>query len=552
MLGTVGLPANPFPFPVAPVPLTPQARQALRPQRLLAPWITASWIEEAVERLDLAGLTPLYRQRGSVPFAPLLMLKLVLFCIADGRPSPADWAEMANRDGPCRWLVWGLEPSASACYAFRERLGVEHLLELNRQTRALAQADGLSLANRGAIDGTLQEAAASRHRLMTAQRVEQGLCALEEPLPPVAPLPPSPATPAVAVVRDAQPAAAVAAGGVTQPQGDKEPAANEPEPPRPRRPVRPGRTAAGRARQQRRWQRAREQLRQRQARNQQKRASKRTAPEKVVISPTDPEAALGRDKRGVFRPLYNAQLVADVDSDLILGYEVVAQPNDNGLLPLMLEQSARLLGHPLKLALVDAGYTGGRELAAAERLGITVLGPCAGHSRSDPVSARQLPKSAFHYAAARDVYVCPAGQELTCVGQSRQQRSSVELVVLKQYRAGPGECARCPRQEACCPQSARGRSLSRSEHEESSEQLRARMGQKENRQLYRRRAATVERLFGDGKEQRGLAREAGRGLNQARKQLALTVLQHNLRVLGKAMAEARKKRDALQSDRSSA
>ena len=49
-----------------------------------------------------------------------------------------------------------------------------------------------------------------------------------------------------------------------------------------------------------------------------------------------------------------------------------------------------------------------------------------------------------------------------------------------------------------------------------------------------------------------MGRVAGRGLKLARIQLALTVLQHNLRVMGKAAEAARKKANALQGDRRSA
>jgi transposase len=541
-------PAHLLPLPVAAFVLTPLAREALLPLRRGTPWRTARWLDRALERLDLRSLAGLYRRRGSAPCSPVLMLKLALFCIADGRPSPSDWAEMANRDAPCRWLVWGLEPSASVCYAFRDRLGVDCLFEFNRQVLALAQSDGLSPANRGALDGTLVEACASRHHLVNAPRLEKGLRLLDEPQPPATPA--TPAEPAVANAAVA-PAEPPAGSETAQPPACQDPAPSEPAAKRQRRPVRPGHTPAGRGRQRQRWQRAEQELQRRQARNQNKRASKRAAPDKLVISPTDPEAAVGRDKRGVFRPLYNAQLVADLDSDLILGYEAFAQPNDNGLLPRMLQQSAPLLGHPLQLVLVDAGYTGGQELALAEQAGVAVLGPCAGQSGVEKRSPQQLPKREFRYDAERDVYVCPEGQTLACVGQSQQKRSSVELVVLKQYRCPPGECQACPRQPECCPNSRQGRSLSRSEHEGAIDRLRERMSQPENKKKYQRRAATVERLFGDGKEQRGLKRISGRGLEKVRIQLALTVLQHNLRVLGRAMEAAQKeKRDPPRERRS--
>ena len=307
---------------------------------------------------------------------------------------------------------------------------------------------------------------------------------------------------------------------------------------KPRRPVRPARTARGRQCQLKRWKRAQQQLHKRVQRNQNKRASKRTDSKKMVICPSDPEAAVSRDKRGVFRPLYNHQLLADLDSDLILGYETFAQPNDSGLGKIVLRRTEQLLGHKLAVVLEDAGYTGGQDLADAEKAGVTVLGPCAGQSseETDRNKAKQIPKSEFIYDAKRGVYVCPEGKSLECVGQSKQKRSSVELVVLEQYRAAAFECNTCPRKQQCCPKSVQGRSISRSEHEGAIERLRERMNQPHNKELYKRRAATVERLFGDGKGYRGLERMSGRGLQQARIQLAFMVLQHNLRVLGKALA----------------
>jgi hypothetical protein len=481
------------------------------------------------------------------------MLKLALFCLADGLPSPSDWAQMANRDGPCRWIACGIEPSASVCYAFRDRLGADCLLELNRQVLALAQTDGITPASRGALDGTLQAAAASRHHLVNQRRLDLGLQLLAPPTPPSVPAAAPADHPATRVDPPATPRAENALPTDTTPTAPTAPAPDSatsqqpapvgvPDPanlPPQRRPVRPGRTSAGRERQQQRWQEAKQELHKRQQRNQQKRSSKRTDPAKMVISPTDPEAAVGRDKHGVFRPLYNTQLVADLDSDLILGYGAFAQQNDNGLLPVMLQRSEQLLGHKLKLTLVDAGYTGGQELSAAEKARVEVLGPNAGQSQqASRKPPKQIPKGEFRYDAEQDAYVCPAGQRLVPCGQSQQKRSSVELVVLTEYRPASGECQRCPRQQECCPKSKQGRSISRSEHEGAVERLRARMAEVQNKQLYKRRAATVERLFGDGKECRGLGRVAGRGLERARIQLGLTVLQHNLRVLGRIMAAA--------------
>lgn len=532
MLVTQATHANPMPFPCAAVPLSPEARQSLLPTRLGSAWVLARWLDEAIGRLDLSCLAALYRCRGSLPFSPFLLLRLALFCIADGLASPRDWAEMANRDGPCRWLLWGCEPSPSVCYAFRDRLSEACLLDLNRQVLALAQANDLTQAKRGAIDGTLQEASASRHHLVNQQRLDQGLQQLQEPTPK----PNVPAEDALAAAEDAPSATPEA----TQPFIPASSATSQApaQPRRKRRAARPGRTKAGRARQRKRWEQAQQQMQKKQAHNKNKRSSKRKAADKIVISPTDPEAAIGMDKLGVFRPLYNVQLVADLDSDLILGYEALAQQNDNGVLGAVLDRTKELVGHHLDLGLVDGSYVGGQDLMEAEKRNVEILGPLAA-----PPKGKQLPKSAFAYDAQKDVYRCPEGKEMECAGKSKQKRSSVELVVLGQYRCAEGECQQCPQRQECCPKSKSGRSISRSEHEGAVDRLKERMSQEENKQKYKRRAATVERLFGDGKENRGMKRVQGRGLKNASIQLALMVLQHNIRVLARhAQATAKNER----------
>ena len=74
-----------------------------------------------------------------------------------------------------------------------------------------------------------------------------------------------------------------------------------------------------------------------------------------MISPGDPEAALGLDKEHVFRPLYTVQTVRDLDSPLILAYEVFAQATDAATLPPMLRRQQQLTGRSLQDLLADSG-----------------------------------------------------------------------------------------------------------------------------------------------------------------------------------------------------
>ena len=93
-----------------------------------------------------------------------------------------------------------------------------------------------------------------------------------------------------------------------------------------------------------RYERAEERLRELHEVNNRQNPSKRRNSEKIVFSTSDPEAALGRDKFHVFRPLYNVQLVCDLNSSLILTYEVFAQPTDAGTLKPMLGKLACIQG----------------------------------------------------------------------------------------------------------------------------------------------------------------------------------------------------------------
>ena len=468
---------------------------------LLPPDHLARLVEAAVARLDLAPLYAAYAGCGSVPYDPAPLLAAVLFQTRRGQHSPAAWHRDACESGPLRWLLRGLRPSRSGWYAFRDRLA-PLLPALNAQPLQQAVAHGLTPATRAAADGTTVAANASRHRLLNETRLEQRLQQL-----------------AVACAADA---AAAAPQAAPDPAPAAPPAAAAPA----SRPRWMAQRPAGRSRQLRRLAQAQQELARRQTRNGGKRAGKRSARARLVVSPADPEAALGRDKDKVFRPLYNVQVVDDLDSPFVLGYEVFAQPNDAGLLGALLRRTQQLVGHGLREVVADPAYAGGADLKAAARAGVTVYA-----SLPKEAKGTHLPKGAFTWLAGEQTYVCPQGHRLYLEGRSRAKRSGPEPVVLSQYRCPPAHCTGCPLAAACAKNPQAGRTVSRGEHEEEIEALRARMQGEEAQALYRLRKQTVELANADCKEHRKLRRFSGRGLEQARCQVGLVVLAHNLLTL---------------------
>ena len=445
-------------------------------------------IDQAVDRLDLTDLVAAYAGRGSLPHPPALLLKAVLYELQSGRRRPAQWYRDAAESGPLRWLLRGCRPSRSAWYAFRDRL---HDLDalFNSQVLQQAIAAGLTPAQRLALDGTLVAAQASRHRLVNEETLQRRQAELHQVRP-----------------ADAQGQAPAVVPGWMAP------------------------TPRGRCRQQTRYQQAAQRMEQLQSRNARKRASKRKARDKIVLSPADPEAALGRDKHQVYRPLYNLQLASDLDSPLVLGYQVLAQPNDAGALGPVLERVRAAVGPRIQVALADAGYAGGADLAAADAAGVTVYAPWQSndYSAAGEKNKTQIPKEQFVWLAAEQTYQCPQGHRLEFVGRSTQKRSGTEPVVLTQYRCPPQHCRSCPLRGDCTSNPEAGRTISRGEHEALIEALRQRMATEEAKALYRLRRQRVELRYADAKQHRQLRQFSGRGLQRAQTEAGLTVLAHNL------------------------
>lgn len=228
--------------------------------------------------------------------------------------------------------------------------------------------------------------------------------------------------------------------------------------------------------------------------------------------------------------MYNLQLASDLDSPLVLGYLVLAQPNDAGARGPLLERVRQTVGLRVKAALADAGYAGGAAWAAAQAAGVTVYAPWQSNDSSAAAaqSNQPIPKEPFVWAAAEQTYRCPEGRRLEFSGRSTQKRSGAETVVLTQYRGVAAPCRLCPRRQQGTPNPEAGRTISRGEYEDLIEALRQRRASDEAKALYRLRRQTVELRYADARQHRELRRFSERGLRRAQTEAGLTVLAHNL------------------------
>jgi transposase len=279
---------------------------------------------------------------------------------------------------------------------------------------------------------------------------------------------------------------------------------------------------------------------------------------KGIVSMTDPESRVMRDKEGRRKPNYNAQIAVDAEAGVITAADVNDNPSDSGQMSVMLKQVQENCGDLPAEVSADSQYNTGSELKTVEEMKVASYLPESGQRSEveDPASASSqalaaagsgqvlseeqwgaLPKDhegrithrAFRYDGSKDVHVCPMGQELVFVRTSRDRRKS-GVVHRRQYGRCAG-CATCVRASMCCKDARKGRMINREEYEDYRERLRERMGTAEGRERYGLRGQTVEPRFGLIKRVLGVRRFMRRGLEAVRTEWMMVCTVLNLGVL---------------------
>ena len=482
------------------------------------------------EELNLDALIRTYAGRGSKPHRPDLLLKLVIYEHSQGRPQPVQWMKDLQENKAVQWLVFGIRPSQTTLYEFRDR--VQPLLQdLNQQVIRTAIDEGHTDGSRGALDGTTVAANATRHRMVNLDTVEKRLEILdreireaeqaEEPIPAIestkAEVPPSPTA---SMAKSSTPLSAPV------PESPAKPAAWK------------AKTTRGKKRQRDRCRRAKKVLQTQHAANKHRRKDKRKENAKIRVALGDPMAPFGLDKLKTFRPLYNVQTMSDVETDLVLAYETTRTTADSGQLLPMIEQTTKMTDRPLKEVLVDSGYPSGEDLAACEQKDVIVYAPWNENTFTEAKRAKkekegQIPKDRFTYDPSIPSYRCPEGKPLTYRERTTKQKANGDYFSIEIYQADPSDCAECPLKSSCVRGRSGARTVRRQEHEDLVEGLKERMKTPEAKAIYGKRGCTVELRFADWKTHRGLQRFSGQTPERADAQVGLTVLAHNLRTLDK-------------------
>jgi transposase len=238
--------------------------------------------------------------------------------------------------------------------------------------------------------------------------------------------------------------------------------------------------------------------------------------EQKQVSVTDPDTRKLPTAHGTVVG-YNAQMAVDAKHKLIAADEVTNEVTDlHQLADVALAAKANL---ELKGAEVvaDAGYYNAAEVSRCVEQNLM---PYVPKSDTSANTARGLyGKSQFKYDAATDVYICPAGAELT------YRFATYELGrELKYYRAS--HCKQCALKSRCTRNKA-NRTITREENEHLMEAMAARMRDQPHK--FKLRKQLAEHPFGTIKRWFGYTHFLLKGLVKVRCEWSLTTLAYNLK-----------------------
>lgn len=197
------------------------------------------------------------------------------------------------------------------------------------------------------------------------------------------------------------------------------------------------------------------------------------------LSVTDPDARLMKTEQGT-HVCYNVQMAVDSKHKMIVAMELTNEGNDLQQLSSIAGEAKKELGVEEIEVVADMGYYDCNQVKDSGDNAITVYMD----KPSGKVIAGIYGKDRFEYNAEKDVYICPAGADLTYRTTDKQNS-------MKQYKTD--KCQSCELKKQCT--TGKGpRVIKRHIYEEVMEEMAIRV--KGNREKLRLRAGLVEHPWG--------------------------------------------------------
>lgn len=236
------------------------------------------------------------------------------------------------------------------------------------------------------------------------------------------------------------------------------------------------------------------------------------------LSVTDPDARLMKTDNMNRQVCYNVQSAVDTKHHLIISHDVI-QTTDRGQLTLVAKQVQQALGKQDITVIADKGYFSRLDIKATEDTGATTLVPQVDTSGSKAKAI--FNKSMFKYDKDKDVYLCPAGNELQ--NRTRVVEKGVEQDMYFNHIA----CRDCTIRSQCTKAKRDPRRMRRWVHEEVVEKMQQRLEAAPETTVIRKQ--TVEHPFGTIKMWMGTTHFLMKRLHNVKTEMSLHVLAYNMK-----------------------
>ena len=454
---------------------------------------------EITEHLDIGCLDSDFNGMGQHPYHPRMLLRLLMWGMANRVMSTRRIEVLAHRDVSFIYLAGGQKPDYRTLARFRRR-NAGAIKRLFKETVLLCVRLGMVNLGHIALDGTKLKANTSKHKAMSYGRMKQEEDRLEREIDEL--------------MRQAE----VADAEEDEAFGADNNGYNIPE------------------ELQRREERL-ERIRQlREELEREKREEQHLNEEQPPIiedkeqrSFADGDARMMLMKRGEFDYAYNAQACMDEHGVIVAG-DLSNEASDTGHLPDMVDEVRQLrdalsLNETGKKTVVtaDRGYFS-IENIKKEGQGIELLIASGREGKEEPAEAKDGVYSLerFEYIKESDSWRCPDGRLLV----REAKRVSKGRPLLRRYKCP--DCEGCSLRRYCLKPGEERRTLLVKRKQLVRAEMRARMKKPEKQAIYRKRKWVAEQVIGQIKGDLGFRELTMRGQEFARAQWLFALAVHNV------------------------
>ena len=238
------------------------------------------------------------------------------------------------------------------------------------------------------------------------------------------------------------------------------------------------------------------------------------------ISTVDPDSRLMENKKNSVEMNYNLQVAVDSKNKLIVDFDVIQNASDQGNLNSMSQKAKVIFGKEKNdelETLADKGYYQAEDLKECELNNTTTY--VSKQIYANATKDRDFYGDRFKYNKDKDIYLCPANQELK---RGKSKSEDPKIIKYKNYDA----CKICKDKDRCT-KAAAGRIISRSKEQDFLDRVDART--QENMDKYQLRQMIVEHPFGTIKRTMNAGYYLCRGLESVLGETSLILLAYNFK-----------------------